>query len=181
VQHDAIPPALRVGKKSEQSLCSSTKSAAQPKPTPAGVSYPVQTKQGTSGSEFYSAGVRTDQHSIRSCGRERDGPKIYDKFWELGAEPPLALCGAPSHPARHNGSFCTTEKHGTGISQLILCSINSEPTQGVSSAQRLTLPNGLGWKGPQGSPSSNPPPQAGQPTSTFNTSPGCPGPHPTWP
>jgi len=25
-----------------------------------------------------------------------------------------------------------------------------------------------------------PPPQAGPPTSTFNSSPGCPGPHPTW-
>ena len=41
--------------------------------------------------------------------------------------------------------------------------------------------NGLGWKGPQGSWSSNPPPKAGPPTSTFNTRPGCPGPHPTWP
>ena len=29
--------------------------------------------------------------------------------------------------------------------------------------------------------SSNPPPQAGPPTSPFHTSPGCPGPHPTWP
>jgi len=26
-----------------------------------------------------------------------------------------------------------------------------------------------------------PPPQAGPPTSTFNTRPGCPGPYPTWP
>jgi len=42
--------------------------------------------------------------------------------------------------------------------------------------------NGLGWKGPQGSRSSNPPLlHAGPPTSTCNTSPGCPGPHPTWP
>jgi len=41
--------------------------------------------------------------------------------------------------------------------------------------------NAPGWKGPQGSWSSNPPPQAGPPTSTFNTRPGCPGPHPTWP
>ena len=37
------------------------------------------------------------------------------------------------------------------------------------------------WKGPQGSWSSNPPPQGGPPAPTFNTSPGCPGPHPTWP
>ena len=41
------------------------------------------------------------------------------------------------------------------------------------------LQNDLGWKGPQGSRSSNP--QAGPATSTFNTRPGCPEPHPTWP
>ena len=39
----------------------------------------------------------------------------------------------------------------------------------------------MGWKGPQGSQSSNPPPHTGPPPSTFQTSPGCPGPHPTWP
>ena len=43
--------------------------------------------------------------------------------------------------------------------------------------------NGPGWKGPQGSWISNPPPppQAEPPTSIFNTRPSCPGPHPTWP
>ena len=39
----------------------------------------------------------------------------------------------------------------------------------------------LGWRGPQGSQSSNLLLHAGPPTSTFNSSPGCPGPHPTWP
>ena len=45
----------------------------------------------------------------------------------------------------------------------------------------ITVTEWLGWKGPQGSSSSNPPPQAGPPTSPFHTSPGCPGPHSTWP
>jgi len=39
--------------------------------------------------------------------------------------------------------------------------------------------SGLGWKGPRGSSSSNPLPQAGPQTSRFGTRPGCPGPHPT--
>ena len=41
--------------------------------------------------------------------------------------------------------------------------------------------NGPGWKGPQGSWSSKPPPQAGPQTSTFNTRPGCRGSHSIWP
>ena len=41
--------------------------------------------------------------------------------------------------------------------------------------------DGLGWKGPQRSPSSIPLPQAGLPTTKLGTQPRCPGPHTTWP
>ena len=48
-----------------------------------------------------------------------------------------------------------------------------------SPAVVLILSQNQGWKGPQASRSSNPLPHTGPPTSPFNTSPGCPGPHPT--
>jgi len=55
--------------------------------------------------------------------------------------------------------------------------------EGTGMEKRLRHPHRMAWVGrdlkDHGSPT--PPPQAGPPTSTFNTRPGCPGPHPTWP
>ena len=52
--------------------------------------------------------------------------------------------------------------------------------QSASNHRIIELQNGLDWKGTKDHQVPTPLPQAGPPTFTFNTRPGCPGPHPTW-
>ena len=75
--------------------------------------------------------------------------------------------------------FTTEQLIKFTISILLLISLSfiniSNRTYKITESQ-----NALDWKGPQRSSSSSKLPQVGPPNSTFNTIPGCPGPHPAW-
>ena len=56
----------------------------------------------------------------------------------------------------------------------------SLPTLPIQQGDITSFHRVIEWLGLEGTPRSNPFPQAGPPTSRSGTRPGCPGPHPTW-
>jgi len=82
----------------------------------------------------------------------------------------LFVLGKGTFEEEHKG---VGDQNPTSVVVEVLAKLNITESQN----QRMTRDG----RDPKDHESPTSPPQAGPTTSTFNTRPGCPGPHPTWP